>query len=195
MTCPEAVSRLDGFVDDDLPPAEADQVREHINTCKSCRVEYELTLRLKQLLSTRTTPDPGQDYFNETENLVLARTVDNAEDDVEERPATSSERRSNRRQALWRAVLSVAASVVILFVAIYIGSSQDDQASRRETAEAPVLATAGLQDRVGPAGLEIFADDDRVRMARGILLMGSPGPLGRFSIFPEIITTLTSEES
>ncbi len=184
MTCPEAVSRLDDLADDQLPADEAVQVREHIQSCDACRREYEQTLRLKRLLGDMTAPDPGDAYFQETTSLILARTVQAAPEQPV-RISADDARRQNRR-ALVRAILSVAASIAILVTAILIGSSPEQQVLRSQSEHAPVLATADLREVVGPHDIPVFTREDRIRLARGMMLIGSPGFLGRFAGLPDM---------
>ncbi len=194
MTCPEAASHLDEFIDNDLPADQTNQVREHLKSCDECRREYQLTKRLKSLLSIGVIPDPGEDYFFETETLILARTIDGS-DETDDRPPTADQVRRQKKQAFYRALFSVAASVGILFAAIYLGSSQDNIQSRNTTSSAPILATADIRNLVGPETEPIFTEADNLRLAHGIMLIGSPGPLGRFGIFPDIIRTIPVDES
>ncbi len=184
MTCPEAVSRLDDLADNALPDAEAVKVRDHIQSCDACRREYEQTIRLKRLLGGMTAPDPGDAYFQETTSLILARTVDAAPEQPER--ISADDLRREKRGALLRAILSVAASIAILVSAILIGSSPEQQVLRSQTEHAPVLATADLRDVVGPHDLPVYSHKDRVRLARGMMLIGSPGFLGRFAGLPDM---------
>ena len=47
ITCEQAIRLIATYIDRELPEGEADQVREHIERCKSCysRVEFEQKLK------------------------------------------------------------------------------------------------------------------------------------------------------
>lgn len=192
MTCPEVVSRLDDLVDGDLPPDEGNRLRDHIRTCEDCRREYDLTRRVKTLLESATTPNPGDEYFAESESHILARTVEADQANTQESPAKGNER-SPHRTALLRAVLSVAASLAILFIAIYLGSNQEMLISRTVDRTAPVIATANVRESVG--NNPVFTREERTRITQGMMLIGGPGFLGRFSALPEILKTNLDDET
>lgn len=194
MTCPEVVSYLDELADGELSPERSAEVRNHIDRCESCRREYELTRRIKDVLAGSSTPDPGQERFRETENLILARTV-GSEAERGDLSDSEPESKSSRRWALVRAVLSVAASLALLFGAIYIGTSDDAQQVRQVSQRAPVLATADVRQLVGDGASGVFTQADQMRIARGMMMLGSPGLLGRFSAFPEFSRTNLPGES
>lgn len=186
MTCAQAVSRLDDLVDSELSPEVADGVRAHIDSCRECQREYEITLRLKELLRSARTPDPGGEYFQEATELILGRSVGN---DPTPEDISPQQIKSVRQQAFWRAVLSVAASLAILFAAILIGSSEDYEAARQQTAAAPVLATTDIRGLIGPESSRIFTREDQLRLARGALLIGSPSFVARFAGIPDMMET------
>lgn len=193
MTCPEVVSYLDDLVDGSLSPDKSERVRDHIRRCEACRREFEMTERLKGLLAISGTLDPGDEYFVETEALILGRTVSNEQPVAAERGVDDTV--ASRRTALMRALASLAASLAILFAAIYIGSSDDIRQARHSAQVSPVLATADVRQMVGERGGQIFTQADQMRIAHGMLLIGSPGMLGRFAVFPEFDRTIPSGKS
>ena len=50
MTCYQAFTLLEDYVDKELPADKEVLIREHITGCASCREEFETTLLLKELL-------------------------------------------------------------------------------------------------------------------------------------------------
>jgi anti-sigma factor RsiW len=182
MTCREALLLLDEFVDQELPPARMEAVAAHLAQCRSCRDEVETTIKVKEMLRQKSVYSPGEDYWNETASLILARTV---ESPLERIPATS-ESRTVQRHAFIRSVVSVFASLVILFTALLIGSNKGSDFVRLTAPESPLFSVAPIQDMVGSDNTVIVTRAERLSQAKGMLLMGSPGFLGRFALMYEM---------
>ena len=75
MICQHALSLLDDFLDNELASSTAAEVKSHLDGCTTCRQAYDESRRLKELLRQKRNRDPGQDYWLETSQLILARTV------------------------------------------------------------------------------------------------------------------------
>ena len=178
MTCYQALTLLEDYVDKELPDDKEVLIREHITGCASCRKEYEATLLLKELLKQHQPPDPGQDYWTETTNLIAARTIESPPAPTE--TVAAIDRRSIERNAFMRSLVSVAASLIVLFSALLLGSGQQQRLARISASEPPVFVSAPLEQVVGTDNTIIVTRDEQVRLARGMLLMGAPGTLGRF---------------
>ncbi len=190
MTCQEVLSYLDDLIDDELPPTKSTDMQTHIAHCQSCREEYDRTIRLLTLLKQRKVFTPDETYWDEVTPLVIAKTVEAVQDDVTVQPQVQDFR--EKRTALIRAVVAAAASLAILFSALVIGSQQSQQLSERDFSS-PVFATADLRELLGPRDSGIFTRNDQLQLARGMLLIGSPGVLGRFSGMQELITWTVTE--
>lgn len=50
LPCDEALDLLEPYVDGDLPPETADQLRVHLETCRSCAAELALAERIRSEL-------------------------------------------------------------------------------------------------------------------------------------------------
>ena len=177
MTCSHAQSLIEDYVDNELTVSVSDSLREHLRTCPECRAEYESTLRLKDLLSRNPAPDPGDEYWSEVKNLILARTVEPAWCTMGY--TRLSDETAAGRSSFFRSLVSVAASLCIFFGALLLGTSEQVQISdkfsvdRQSLAAAPLIALADLEaDPVGPRA-------SQNRIAEGILLLGPPGSLSR----------------
>lgn len=188
MTCQRARSQLEDYVDDELSPADAEQVRKHLEECRRCREEFLASQRLKQLLKQTPRYDPGRDYWSDTARLIRARTVDIALDDGREGRVTTGTV-GTRGNALVRALVSLAASLFVLISAILLGFSQDESVSRRHGVSAPILATAPVSELLGTDNGPVVTQPEQVRLAKGMLLMGAPGFLGRFAGLPDLMVT------
>ncbi|MBU8932424.1 MAG: zf-HC2 domain-containing protein [candidate division Zixibacteria bacterium] len=188
MTCRDILSQLDRLIDDELSPDQAATMHRHFNECTACREEYELAQRMVMALETMTTPVPNSDYWSEVNGLVLARTVDGEIAADSKYPFANQ--KGLQRKALVRSILSVAASMVILFSALLIGSQHQTQMSTVNTATSPVLATADVRELLASDNTAIFSREHQIRLAQGMLLVGLPGSLGRFAGLPELFNTV-----
>ena len=177
MTCTQALSLLDEFVDGELTPALTDEVRTHLDGCTKCRGEYEDTKQLKEFLKQKKVHDPGRDYWQENLQLILARTVETSPS--VECHQTHHDNRGVRRNAFVRALVSLEASLAILTTAIVIGHNQGQMASAA-TVRQPNILTSSLQQRLQPSN-RFVTNDEWDRLTRGMILLGSPGFPGRFA--------------
>lgn len=188
MTCQRALSLIEDYIDEDLSPAEAEWVERHLEGCSRCREEFHTAQRLKQLLKQMPRHDPDRDYWSETARLIRARTIDVPPNDQLALGVTTYVVGA-RRNALVRALVSVAASLFVLVSAILIGASQDQRVSRMDTVSAPILATAPVSELLGADNSPVVTRAEQVRLAKGMLLMGTPGFLGRFTGLPDLMIT------
>jgi hypothetical protein len=179
MTCHDALTLLEEYIDKDLPAEKEALVKQHFDSCPGCREELDAMLLLKELFKSNKVPDPGEAYWAETTRIIKARTI---EAPGEELIATNiTDIRTMQKNALMRSVVSVAASLVILFSALLIGSGQQERLARIESSQPPVLYSAALDEVVGEDNTVYVTRDETKRVAQGMLLMGAPGLLGRFS--------------
>ena len=179
MTCQSTLALLEDFVDKELTTEQQAQIEKHITACDKCRAEYESAIVLKELLQNRKTPDPGQDYWLETTSLIRARTVDSIAPPSEATGAV--DRRSYDRNAFVRSLVSVAASLVILFSALLLGSTHKQHLADIGTTEAPVFVSVPLEEVVASDNITIVTVEEKALVSKGMLLLGAPGILGRFA--------------
>lgn len=188
MTCQEALSLLDQYIDNELLPNQAAAVKEHFENCSDCFEEFQLARKVKLLLKENHGPKPDDNYWSEVTELTLARISDIEQTDRVE--PTYSEEFIVRRKALVRSIISVAASMVILFSALFIGLQHNKQISTINQYSSPVLATADVRDLLAPDNTTIFSREYQCKLAQGMLLVGMPGTLGRFAGLPELINEI-----
>jgi len=193
MTCQLALTLIEDFADGELTPSETEQVRKHLESCSRCREEYQATLQLKKLLRSTPVHDPGPDYWSEIENLIRAKTIDSPTE--EKTFSTRTESIAFHRHALVRSLVSVAASLLILVTAIFIGSSQDKRISKLNVSKTPLLATAPVSELLGDENVPVVTLAEQVLLAKGTLLLGPPGFLGRFIGLPDLMATSESDNS
>ncbi len=178
MTCHDALALLEGYVDGELSPDKETRVKTHLSGCSACRGEFETSVILKELLKQTIPPDPGEEYWSETTRLIKARTTESRFPETE--VISVSDRRSTERSAFARSLVSVAASLVVLFSALLLGSGTQERIARLTASEPPVYVATPLEQVVGSDNTVIVTQDENFRLARGMLLLGAPGSLGRF---------------
>jgi anti-sigma factor RsiW len=189
MTCPYFRSLLEDYVDGELPQAEADSVAKHLAACDACRAEHEATLKLKGLLKRQSVPEPHPEYWKEVSSLVLARTVDSAP--FEEAEVTPIDQiRSKERASFVRSLVSVAASLGLLFAALSFGTPNGAVIAEKPAMETRGLSATSLVDDAHAEARMEMPSANRERVSEAMLLLGPPGLLGRF---PEMATALGIE--
>lgn len=178
MTCRYPESLIEDYTDGELSPAVAAEIEEHLKGCALCRYDYRSTQLLKELLSKTAPPVPGSHYFEEVQALILARTTESVPYAVHK---ADTDRQSVERVSFYRSLLAVAASLLLFFSALYVGSMQPDSIAgeNRFDKQLSGLSSAGAVTKPG-IGTELSPfGQDRIR--GGLLLVGPPGMLGRLT--------------
>lgn len=169
MTCSLARSLLDDLLDRELPVDTEISLKQHLDTCAPCRAEYESMARLKGLLGKMVCPEPQPDYWDEVTEIILARTTE-AEAIVDLREDVA--RRRHEVSSFYRAVVSVAASLLIFATSLWLGSAglteiPDDAAATAATEFVPESVLSMAESSISP--------EEQALIAGGMLLVGSPG--------------------
>ena len=184
MTCHQVLSLLDDYVDDDVTAADGETIRLHLDGCDACRAEYESLLQLKDVLAQRPEPDPGPQYWDEVTRLVLARTAESppmpGREQYRERP-------NRDRIAFTRSLVSAAASVIILLAALFLGSGEHYRAAAVVAGEQTVFLSPSLAGRFPADENGLITLEERLRLARGVFLLGAPGIHSRFTGIPGLM--------
>ena len=123
MTCFKSQQLLEAYLDRELSSEAELKLRNHLDSCEICQKEHSNLISLKELLNNSKSEFPTQPYWEDTKNIILAKTVDKSEPVL--KPKTISLRNPEQKAALHRSLISVAASFVILMISIFIGSSHD----------------------------------------------------------------------
>jgi len=178
MTCHDALALLEDYVDGELSPDKKAKIEGHLSGCSACRGEFEMSLVLKEMLEQSKPPDPGEEYWSQTTRLIKARTTESRFPETE--IISVSNRRLMERSAFARSLISVAASLAVLFSALLLGSGKHERIAQLTASQPPVYVTTPLEQVVGSDNTVIVTQDENVRLARGMLLLGAPGSLGRF---------------
>ncbi len=173
MTCSHFMALLDGFIDGEIETAISDEMQQHLRKCDDCSNEYASALRLKKTLADMTFPDPGNEYWQETTDIIMARTVG-----ADLAQPNGAETVSDKR-AFVRSMLSLAASLLILFTAMLLGTGQNGPSVLLNPPSAAVEHPSSIDQDSVPMQPRVFAPtDDQTRLLRGTLLLASPGAPG-----------------
>lgn len=191
MTCHQALSLLDDYSDNELGPALAAEVAQHLEVCATCRQEYEagrqLTQVLKQTQDEARLPDPGEDYWSEVSSLILARTTESSVPSANEESPVSYRSRSDTRQAVMRSVMLFAASLVLMIGALLIGSQRHRMGSSSRFSESQPIMTASLSQMTASDHEAIVTKEEEDALVRGMLALGAPNPVDRYGGLAELL--------
>jgi anti-sigma factor RsiW len=185
MTCQFIATLIEDFADGELSQSRAEQVRQHLESCIECREKYETTRQLKKLLTQMPASEPGEDYWSEVSVLIQARTIESPAD--RETHVSSIAKTLPGREALVRSLVAVAASLVLLLAALFVGTSQPERIATLNRSKTPILATAAVSEFLDADSIPVVTYAEQVRLAKGTLLMGNPGFLGRFEGLSELM--------
>lgn len=194
MTCHQALSLLEAYLDNELSPPQVAEMESHLATCTSCMTEMEAAQSLRELLKQSregvALPEPGVDYWNESESLILARTVDKEQrvSATEER-VTPVQSRSYETGTLMRSFMLFAASLVLMISALYLGSQRQQMSASFARHDSPVLITASLSDLVGSDDTAIVTKEEESRLVQGIFAIAGPGPVGRYTGMADLLSS------
>ena len=185
MTCYHSSALLEDYIDGTLPAESVDEIDQHLKSCERCRQEYEAAVSLKKLLKVKPIHQPPPEYWSELSNIIIARTIDSPA--LPDEPHTPIDLNAERRSAFIRSLVSFAASLVILFSAILIGSNGQERFASVSEQDSPLFVLAPMDESADSEDSSLFVSrDERMHLTRGMLLMGPPGSLGRIAALTEL---------
>lgn len=190
MTCHQAVSLLDIYLDGELTPPLSVELERHLASCPACTLELESAKKLRELLKqsreNSTPPEPRPDYWTETESLILARTVE-ASAAASERTTVTSLTNGQGTGALVRSLMLFAASLVLMIGAIYVGSQRQELARVTINEHSPVLIAASATGTFGEDNGLVLTKEEKNSLVRGMFALGAPGPVGRYTTIADLL--------
>lgn len=185
MTCRHTQSLLEDYVDQELTISQHDEIEVHLAHCEMCRNLFHQATKLKESLSTFDVVDPGQNYWDETTQIILAKTAQS--DFSTHVDQTPIEQYRSTKSALIRATASFAVALLVLGSAIFFGSMQSQQQPITNI-KTEIIVSAELLEHLKHVNEIIFTKNEQARLTRGIFLLGSPGMLGRSALVSELLT-------
>ncbi len=178
MTCLQYKPLIDDFADNNLAHELVTQLKEHISTCSDCKQELEATRNLKELLQNTTSHIPSDLYFEETVELIIARTIE--KNNWQDNQISASKVRSE----FTRALFSTAAALFLLIASILIGTSDTNFAQNNPT-ESTIFVMTPVEQMIEPENSPMFTKAEQLNHIQGMLLISPPGMLGRLSVLHE----------
>ena len=175
MTCSYFRSLLDDFIDRELSTTVETSLKGHLDVCEACRAEYEESIRLRELLSDLTVPEPATGYWQEAAEIIKARTIEGGE--VVDLAALVEQHRLER-VSFFRSLVAVAASLIVFFGSLLIGSSNSLTGEKRASAlNRGDSVAAGSGAQVDFLKANYISPDEQELITGGMLLVGTPGML------------------
>ncbi len=180
MTCLPYKTLIDDYADNNLAAEYLVGFQKHIASCESCKKELDETIQLKELLQNSNSSPPSDLYFDETANLILARTIEN--NDWHKNQSKNSD--EIVRSEFSRALLSTAAALIIFAISIIIGTS-DNNFALNNPEESPIFVMSPVEQMLQTNDSPIFTKAEQLNHIQGMLLISPPGMLGRLSVIHE----------
>jgi len=184
MTCRDALSLLDDFIDNDLSPEQSSEVRGHLDQCDVCRAEYGRSIRFKSLLGQSPVPEPSEEYWSEVTAIIQARTVDSVPL-IRER---ATDDRGNGRRTLVRSAVVFAASAVLLISTLLVSHKRGERVQTPDW-QGQVYVSVHLAEKMNRPLSDYLTKQDQARIAGGTLIVGTPSMVGRYSSLAGIVLT------
>ncbi len=185
MTCRHTLSLLEDYVDQELTISQRDEIDAHLAICEICQKKFHQATKLKETLSNFETIDPGQNYWDETTQLILARTAQS--DIIANVGRISLEQYCSTKGAFLRSVASFIVALFVLGSAIFFGSIQTNKQQITEI-KTEIILSAEILEHFNNVNEIIFTKNEQARLTRGIFLLGTPGMLGRSALVSDLLT-------
>ncbi|MBI5635008.1 MAG: zf-HC2 domain-containing protein [Nitrospirae bacterium] len=140
MDCKEIQDKLSAYIDRELAPAEEERIRLHLDVCGTCTARYAMLLQAWQAL------DAWQDVAppDRMRTKILASV------------------RPQRRETRFRAALSVAAALLLVFgLAFYYFGQKSGSMQHLADSQTPVQTAVGdVSEEEIMANLPLLQEDD-----------------------------------
>lgn len=174
MTHRPLLALLEDSVDKELSEQEMAELKRLLAESEDLRLDRDASVRLKELLRHLKTPDPGDAYFDELTELVLARTTRSAAGATYDRqPAGTTDERS----MFVRSLVSAVASIFLFLAALFVGS-QDHQSIVSLSGPNGPLLTSSVARQLQQPDFVLVTKAERARISQGISLLAPPGLSG-----------------
>ena len=188
MTCYNIKQLLEAYLDKELRPEDTQLVEEHLQSCQSCFEEYQELKRLKELLSQNSSFNPKEEYWQENKNIILARTVESQSNKTE--IADLYESKSDKIIAFKHSLISVAASLIIFLISVFIGTSSNKQSVSERLSPSPVLTKVNIDQSTNPYDFGLYSQENKIYRINGMMLLSLPGAAGRITFIRGIEGTV-----
>jgi hypothetical protein len=191
MTCHQAVPLLDDYLDGELSPQQVADLERHLAACPACRSELETVRSVRDLLKQSreeiALPDPGVDYWNQSENLILAKTIETSSQTESDQLRITRIAGQSSTGTLVRSMMLFAASLVLMISALYLGSQRQQFSTTIDRPNSPVLVAASASPSIGSDNGLILTLEEKNSLVRGMFALGAPGPIGRYTTIADLM--------
>jgi len=175
MICINSGILLEGYLDNELSADETRQLENHLKTCSECRKELESLKLLKDILKNEKPVDPGNDYWEESKSLILAKTTETDNWNISHQTGKISIKTDVRR-----AIFAVAASLVMLATSLFLGVESDKNLGINSNSD-NIYVLIPVRNMVDNEQNIIVSEDEQINIAKGMLLISPPSALGRLN--------------
>jgi len=178
MFCRQVQSHLDDYILNQISKELSDEIDNHLKKCLDCQKQLDNNRQIITALKSIATPDPGDFYWQQLENSVLARTVDRKSRDIN----LPRQAKIGPISIMQKYLIPLAASFLILFGSIFYADS--DQQPIRFGSQTSDRSSLFMAARNNPAGSH--SSDSQTFTA---IVSGAPGSLGLHLVFANITGT------
>ena len=185
MTCRHTQSLLEDYVDQELTKSQCDEIDAHLAVCDICQEKFHQAIKLKETLSSIETVDPGQNYWDETTQIILARTAQS--DMISNVEKIHIEQYRSAKISFVRSAVSFVVAIFVLSSAVFFGSMKNNQQSATEI-KTEIILSAEILEHLNNVNEIIFTKNEQARLTRGMFLLGTPGMLGRSALISDLLT-------
>ena len=175
MTCINSGILLEGYLDNELSADETRNFEIHLKSCTGCQNELKVLKQLKEILASDEYVDPGDEYWEENKSLILAKTTESEDWNISQPTRTISVKTDFKR-----ALVAVAASLVLLASSLFLGVESDKQINYISDNN-DMFALNPMQNVFDSEQNIIVSEKEQLNIAKGILLISPPGALGRLT--------------
>lgn len=126
MNCRRANALISPLIDGELNGDEALRVRQHLDSCASCRTEYEAILGVKRLLASMPTAEPRPGF----EEVILRRLASESNDRTWATRATGWWFTTHHRSRVGLAAAFAILSLIVLALSVRFTTGENSYLGR-----------------------------------------------------------------
>lgn len=164
---------IEAYADGDLTLDERVKAEEALAGSAECREYHRQLVVLKNLLKSSSPAVPSDAYFQESQSLILAKTIDR-----ESVYSPGQEVIRPTAGGLRRAVYSAVVSLSILVAALSIGTRDSVNYAVVRMDSSEYLASVDVREKLSATD-DLNSQVETTRLASSQILIGSLGSVGR----------------
>lgn len=110
-------SLLNAYLDGELSADQISSIDSHLKICGNCLQELSRLRQLKSSLADVSSPNPGDEYFRQLQNRIMARTAE--QNNTYTKNSNHRESLVSSGQNFLRTLIRLAAVITLLFASFY----------------------------------------------------------------------------